>query len=503
MFPLLRKQVLFLSFLWLPFLLSASDYTVRIVGTAKGAEGREIVWKADADAFSGMSVELARCRIGEDGGFVLQTDLIGNELPTYLAIDYYSTGFFARAGKEYRMEMAPFDYHLDERCNAFIPSDDIPSLRYTLADATGRTDTTDLNVLVGRYSALYSRMVVPHLGQINIRKNTAPVEAFIRMADSLFAGVEDACFADYRRYTEASLKDFAGMLSRKELYREYIEDKAIDVSNPACVAFLKTYYTDYFKTGRFLPFVQVARIMNREDLTPAQRYGALVDSMGLDYSLRGERLREWVLIHACSEVMGEEALDKGKMLDMLRFLQRNTKFPTHAKAVANLLEAEETARIRPYFKGIVLTDSAENPLSVEELLEKDRFHYFVFVRAGYERCPSCVEESALLRKIWTAASPEVKDAVKIIFVNCDYPFAAYYHDAMHRHYPWPYLHFNGNIDWIRQIDAARFPAFLLVDDKGNVLNSSFNPPSRNIQAVFERMGKLKAGKAQAENGSTE
>lgn len=497
------KKACFWILSLLPLALSASDYTVRIEGTAKGAEGREIVWKADADAFSGLSVELDRCRIDDTGGFVLQTDLIGNVLPTYLVIDYYSTGFFARAGKEYRMEMASFDYHLDEKCNAFIPFDDIPSLRYTLADATGKSDTADLNALVGRYSALYRRMVVPNFEQINIRKNTAPVEAFIRMADSLFAGVEDAFFADYRRYTEAELKDFAGMLSRKELYHEYMEDKAVDVSNPACVAFLKTYYTDYFKTGRFLPFVQVARILNRKDFTPARRYAALADSMGLDYSLRGERLREWVLIHACSEVMGDEAIDKGKMLDMLRFLQGSTKFKEHAKAIVNMLRVDEEKRLRPYFKNICLKDSAENEVPVERLLEKDRFHYFVFVRAGYERCPSCAEEAAFLKKIWSGAKEQVRDAVKIIFVNCDYPFAAYYHDAMYRRYPWPYLHFNGNIEWIRQIDAARFPAFLLVDDKGNVLNSSFNAPSQNIQSVFERMAKLRAARIQAESGSTE
>lgn len=480
---------------------SASDYTVRISGTAKGAEGREIVWRADADPFSMRYVELDRCRIDENGAFVLQTDLVADVLPTYLVIDYYATVFFARAGSDYRLRMAPFDYHADETRNAFVPSDQLPSLQYVLLDEDGRPDTVGLNALLGRYSRLYDRMVARNFEQIGIRKDSRPVTRFIQVADSVFGDVDDAYFKAYRLYTEAALEEFSGLSSRKELYERYLKDRPLAEENPAWAAFVKSYYTDYFQTNRFLPFSQVARILNRKDLTAGERLACLADSMGLDYSLKGERLRERVLIGACAEVRGDERVDEENLLEMLRFLAVNTKFPGHAKALENLLRAVREAEERRYFTEVELADSAGNEIPVGNLLEKDKFHYFVFVRADYERCPSCREEADLLEKIWNAASEDVRRAVKIVFVNCDYPFAAYYHDFMRRRYPWPYLHFNGNIDWVRTVDAARFPAFVLVDDTGRVLDASFNAPGNGLPDAFEKMGRLRIRKERSRSGS--
>ena len=487
----------------LPLLAAASDYTVKIYGTAKGAEGREVVWRADADPFSMRYVELDRCRIDEDGRFELQTDEVRDILPTYLVIDYYSTGLFVQVGHAYRLQMADFNYHIDETCNAFIPSGQFPALQYVLCDTAGNPQKDGLNALIGQYSYWYSRMVEPNFERINIQGDTRPVSDFIRLADSLYGKLEDPYFKAYRDYTEADLKSFSGLASRKELYAQYIEGKPLNEHNPAQVAFLKSYYADYFQNNRFLPFAQVARILNREDFTDRQRLSCLADSMGLDYSLKSERLREWVLINACAEIWGDERIDAGKLQGMLQYLQQNTKFFTHAAALKNLMEAKEQADSRHYFTGIALLDSAGNTVMVDDLLEKDKFHYFVFVRAGYEQCPSCREEADFLNKLWQSAEAPVKAAVKIVFVNCDYPFAAYFHDAARRRYPWPYLHFNGNIDWIRTVDAARFPAFVLVDDKGNILDSGFNAPSKGLKARFEQMGRLKARKEQAESDPKE
>ncbi|MDE5544267.1 MAG: hypothetical protein K2I83_02515, partial [Bacteroidales bacterium] len=56
-------------------------YTARVAGLAKGAEGRCIVWYADADMISDGRVELDRAMIGEDGRFVLATDEVFEVLP--------------------------------------------------------------------------------------------------------------------------------------------------------------------------------------------------------------------------------------------------------------------------------------------------------------------------------------------------------------------------------------------------------------------------------------
>ncbi len=476
-----------------------SDYTVKISGIAKGAEGRDIVWRADADAFTPQYVELGRAKIDDSGCFTLTTDLVSGIMPTYLVIDYYSTGLFVEAGHEYRLQMADFDYFTDERINAFIVSDQLPSLRYVLLTSDGHLDTADRNSFLGRYSFLYSRMLQRDFEKINIRKDTRPVKAFMRLSDSLFADVRDTFFNAYRAYTEAGLKSFAGMASPKELYRDYIENRPVDANNPAQIEFLKNYYLDYFITNRFLPAGQIQRILKRNDISAQIRWEMLSDSMGLDYSLRGESLREWVLLYACFQVWDDEAWKGKNMREMLEYGGAHTKFARHAEAIAHFLEWKDQAEKRHYFTGVELCDTLQNCLPVDSLLEAGLFHYFVFVRADYARCPTCGEETNRLLTVWKGLSEKEKSAIKIIYVNCDYTYPRYYHDAMKHRYPWPYLHFNGQIDWIRTIDAARFPAYILVDDKGNVLNADFNAPSENIEKIFKQMATLKSRRDRQKN----
>ena len=64
------------------------DYSVMVVGLAKGAEGRKIRWKTDADPFSGAYQELDGTVVDSNGRFVLATADISSTRLTYFEIDY-------------------------------------------------------------------------------------------------------------------------------------------------------------------------------------------------------------------------------------------------------------------------------------------------------------------------------------------------------------------------------------------------------------------------------
>ena len=468
------------------------DYSVMIVGLAKGAEGRKVRWKADADPFSGACSVLDCAAVDSNGRFVLSTTGISSTRPTYLEIDYYSTSLFAEPGKVYRMEFADFDYHVDERMNAFVVADQFPELSYRAVDAQGKPDTTDLNYRLACYSGLYRGRLDWNLGRVQAEKDTVPVAAFIRLADSLFGHVKDTFFQAYRFYVEAGLKALSGGYSRRSLYHQCLENRPVDMENPAQMDFLDAYFKDYFQTNPFLPFDQLRRIVNRNDLSPVSRMKLLSDSLGLDYALRGEYLHDWVMVHALAEGLDNERLNGNHIHAILRAYQQDAKFPALSQAIDNLLAERAKRERRRYFENVVLRDTGGKEVLVDSLLGAGMFHYFVFVRADYSNCPSCSEEASLLKGIWSVVPDDVKNAVRIVFVNCDYDFGKYRRDAKAKEYPWPYLHFNRNIEWVRTIDAAHFPAYVLVDDKGNVLNSAFNAPSQNIEDVFRRMATLKA-----------
>lgn len=470
----------------------AVDYSVRIIGHAPGAEGREVVWKTDADDISHRFLLLDRARIDSNGKFELETDQFTGTRCTYLEIDYYSASLFVETGKTYRMEFSEFNYHLDDGMNAFVPSNNLPDLPYVLQDEQGQVDRNELNYWLGRYSYLYQRMMARHFEEVTVQGNVQPIVDFLAASQEEFGQVDHDFFQAYRKFNEAGLKDFGDLMTRRELFDAYIDSQAYDRFNPAQRDFYETFFAQYFQTNRFLPFDQFRRIINRPTYTTAQRREVLLDSMGLDYSLRNEKLREWVLVLGLTQEIHNDRLNTSNMIAMLKDISRSSKFKDIAQAAGNYVKAREEEWTRPYFKDIVLTDTAGKAIRVEDFLEKGKFHYFVFVRAAYANCQTCAEELHLLQKIWEEVGEQVKDAVNVVVIDCDYTHAQYYHDAVSRRYPWPYVHFNGNIDWIRKIDAARFPSFYLVDDKGNVLNSDFNAPSQNIADVFRRMATLKS-----------
>lgn len=464
-------------------------YTARIAGVAKGAEGRQIVWYADADMLSQERVELDRAVIGEDGRFVLATDEVFEVLPTYFVIDYYSCSLFVEAGKTYYLQMAEdFDYFIDEKINAFVPSNRLPELRYALTDAALGRDTTELNYRLGRYSYLYNRMLDSDFERIYLQKDTLPVLRFIKRAEEEFGADTSRYFNAYRAYTEALLADFSGLLSRKELFVRYVDGQVVDARNPAQVNFLCQFFGEYFTTNRFLPYNQVRRLVQDTALTAGMRIKALSDSMGLDYALRNEALREWVLLYALQQEWDGGRIDAREITHLMKYLSREAKFAAHRKMAERLLDERRERYVRPYFKGVKLTDEVGDTLVIDSLLERGKFHYFIFVRADYALCPDCVGELGRLEKIWNKAGEEVREAVKIFAINADNSRARYVHDARKRRLPWPYLHFNGNIDWIRRIDAGRFPAFFLVDDKGEVLDSHIAAPSSgSLETLFKKM----------------
>ena len=467
------------------------DFSARIIGTAKGAEGREILWRADADMLSGQYREIGRAKIDDSGRFVLKSREIGRILPTYLVIDYYSAALFAEPGKTYYLRMEDFDYHADERMNAFVASNRLPELRYRLFDAEGRPDTAGLNYLIGRYSYYYNRMLASGFEKVMLAGDTFPVHDFLHFSDSLFARVAHPYFQAYREYAEALLKDFSGMSSRRELFEQHLDGRVPDAGNPAQADFLRNYFTEYFRTNRFLPFSQARRIIQQENLPPGQRAKALSDSMGLDYALRNEVLREWVLVYALGQLWEEGSVEPSSVRALLEHLSANAKSDLNAASAKALVEARDRRFFRHYFSGIRLRGLQGEEFLVDSLLQAGKFHYFVFLRADYANCPACGEELHRLAQEWEKAGPEIKASVEVVLVNCDYEHARYVHHARAERYPWRYLHFNRNVEWIREIDASRFPSFFLVDDKGNVLDAEFNAPSQGIADVFAKMARLR------------
>ncbi|MEG1952402.1 MAG: hypothetical protein RR084_07495 [Bacteroidales bacterium] len=469
---------------------------VIIQGYVPHAEGRTLIWTIPSDLISNRPQEIGRVIIDSTGQFFLSSSLIKQTTPSYLAIDYYSTCLFVEPGTFYKLKFLDFDYHLDEKINAFIKSNLLPSLPFTFE----KEDSAELNGLLWKYTQAYNRAMEDGFEQVIVNGDTKAINQFLDDCKKDFDYSGHQYFLTYMRYSLAELISFANIKSKQAIFNEYIKDQPIHYQNPAQIDFLTSFFQAYFHSQSKISPTNLKKLLNKENIAPNLHLKQVLDTLGMDTLLRNEVLREWVFIHAVHEIYGRETEYKEESLKtLLTELKNTTKFPEHAQIIENILKNHQEEKEKLYFKGIPLLDINQKTILIDSLLELGKFHYFVFLRADHDLCPEGVRESALLRKVWkdllgkdSISKNQIEKSVKIIFIGCDYEFARFYHHAYQEKYPWPYLHFNQQIEWLRKIGAVHFPCFMLVDDQGHILEDNFQKPSQNIKATFIKMGKRNA-----------
>lgn len=473
------KKALLLLLLTSSFLVAFAQKNISIKGVALNGNGRKVELYRLADIISRHELLLDTSRIGDDNRFDLRC-WSNYPLLVTLQIENYSQSFYVEPGKDYEVVIPSFDWNIDESRNVFLDPVTLPIL-FTNAKAD------DINILIDSIDRVIALFIEDNYFYFDQKFKPSP-----RYFDSLVAYVNRRCpdgdndFVNrYKYYQLAETKYALKFASRSKMINTYIKGQPILYYDENYMSLFSTLYANSISKGlKGIPVHRLAHWVYNLDLD------TYIDSIGIDPLLRHEQIRELAALQALQEsYYNFRYYDASMVVKMIQKLAQRTKFPENRTIANNILEAlndKKNIEEKGLSLDFSLIDVDKNPVSLDSL--KGRWLYLAFVRVSDPFSVSELETMAHFR------NPD--DSVIFITIDCDREFQKMFHFLKNsRHgakYDWPFLHFNGNFDLLRQFGVTSYPWFVLITPSGELLYDITPAPSSGflISPPWRKKGQL-------------
>ncbi len=415
----------------------------------KNAQGKKVSLFIVDDFISQREVKIAETIVDTNDSFVF--DIVVNQVKlAVLCIDYSRAEFFLEPGKNCNLEFMNYPDNIDDGRNPFF--DSRLDLKYHLSDG----DTHSLNYLINELNFILDTFSYNNFNDIYHNKNYKSIDNIRSFLDEKYGSLENNYFLNYKKYRIAEFDELIKNKSRQKIYNEYFYEKPILANNIAYMAFLESFYDNYFPIGvkyNYLVFV--------EQLNKGNNLDGILDSLGRDTMLRNEVFRELVFLIGMKTMLNNELIDNPvAIIHLLEQLSTQTKFSENKKIAENIIavyQSQQTSKLID-FSWIDLDSAVYTKQNYT-----NKYLYILFVKTNCNTCPA---EFNVLKKII-----DKTDTAKIDFVilNTDYQFAKYYHHAQNFKHVFKYYYYNGNVEWLEQMGIITFPNAILITPDSSVL----------------------------------
>ena len=242
----------FLLFLF-PFLPFAQS--VKITGTAPGAEGKKIEVITSADLLTGLEKTLAETTVDSASSFILLVNT-DKTISIFLNIDFHRGELFIEPGRLYNVSIAPLDYNDIQEINPF---EEAQSLEITLQ---GRKPD-DLNTLIQDFNTEYNKFVLDNFNYLYRNKDKARLDTFRIQMVRKFPDVKKSYFSDYMKYKLGSLEQVANVMGKSVMVQKYFSGSSILYDNVEYMDFFREFFSKYITTtSRPLKFLNYSGMLN-------------------------------------------------------------------------------------------------------------------------------------------------------------------------------------------------------------------------------------------------
>lgn len=451
-----RTFVLFLA-VFAASALFAQKENVTVRGEARNGEGKIIQLYRYADAISMGEQLLATDTIGSDRKFELNA-FFNYPALVFVQIENYSQSFYIEPSRTYDIVIDEFDWNIDEKKNVFLAPEALPVEFLKLP-------ANDINYSINKFDSVASVLLVQNKHRLDRRYRASRkfVDTLIMEIEKAVPETENVYFNRYREYKLAEIRFAFGFESRKKMVEKYISQKPVLYYDDNYMSLFNNIYSHVISKG--MKKVPVERLSDWIDNLDVYTY---LDSIGTNEILRNEQVRELATIIALKESYYDFRNYNSKMVvEMLRRVVSNTKFPEHKLIAENLIKSFEkaqnadTSRVK-----MVLPDVDKKMVSLDSF--RGKWVYMAFVRVGEPGSLSEIETMAHFYDTITKTCD-----MDFVTISCDREFQKFYHFLRNskngeKYTRWTWLHFNNNFEMLRQFSVYTYPRFVLIDPEGKV-----------------------------------
>jgi thiol-disulfide isomerase/thioredoxin len=460
----MKRLLTFILFIF-PFLLFAQ--TVKITGTAPGAEGRKIEVITSADLMTGLEKTIAQAFVDSTASFtlVLNTD---KTISAFLSIDFHRGELFIEPGGLYTLAIAPLDYNEIQEINPFEESQ---SLEITLQGSK----PDDLNILIQSFNTDYNKFVLDNFNYLYREKDKARLDTFRVQMMRKFPDVKKSYFSDYVKYKLGSLEQVANVMGKSPMVQKYFSSSPILYDNVEYMDFFREFFSKYMTTtSRPLKFLNYQGMLNGPG-----SYPVLMKAMEADTLLRKPQLRELVLLRGLMEMYDDPLYKQENIQSTLASVAKDSKFAENRLIAEDLIKYLTRLRHGSEAPGFTLQDRSHKNISLKDFKGKP-----VLIGFWTTYCQSCLSEMESLKPIYD----KYHDRVAFVSISADKEFLKMnYFLNLKKDFTWTFLHLGSDIELLRDYDVRSFPLFVLIDSQGKIVKYPADMPDNGLESSLERL----------------
>jgi len=461
------KRFIFLFLLFHVKLLYASDFQVEINGNFPGAEGQMIRLMEYSDMISYREKEIAYAIADEEGNFRITFTCFAPQY-VFFRVDYAKMGMFVEPGITYSLEFDPVNFsQLDDTRN--------PWLNPWYFNFVISEPKQELNYFINELEELFFDFLEENFAAIHISRNRSLFDSFKKQTDSIFQHVNNEYFRDYYEYKFAFYYRLANIERFDRQMNNLIVNRPVLYNNTQYMNFFNRVFDTYIFAG--------SRSVSIQDLTytvnKLNSYHALMDSLGKDTILRNEVLRELVLLKALQDMHGNFDFRQENVENILNYIQTNSKFREHRQIAGNILHSKNHLSAGSRTPEFTIYDQEDNVVSIPGDFEGK----FIYLGFWATWCETCLLEMIALQELYETYNEN------FVFVNISTDrHRNFYQSYIDAHKPpWHSFHFDRDFRLIDAYQIRTLPTFVLIDEKGNIIQYPASKPSDNLKVRFDRL----------------
>ncbi|MCD4697091.1 MAG: TlpA family protein disulfide reductase [Bacteroidales bacterium] len=457
------KNILTLIVFFSHLLLFSSE-TTTISGYLPGAENYEIRLHTYDDYISYKNVILDRSQIDSLGYFTLRATINETSL-AFLEIEFYTTSLFISPGKSYQLIFDSIHPALEYR--PYYKKEYLP---FTI----NSEPEPKLNNLIGEFDIHFNEFINSTYNKTRMVRNIAPINNFKSFIDSAYKNSDHSYFKAYRDYKIAYLILTIAPTKKPMIFKTYLQGQPILYNNPEYMNFFNGFFGDHVSSNnRFITQSDLEYTINS-----LVSLHALMDTLGKDTLLRNEKLRELVAIKTLKELNGNKYFYTEAILQIIKQVSTYSKFGFHQNIAENLISEMNKLKkgaFAPYFN---LPGLDGNKHDLSSFFGKPTYIGFMTTwsyasLAEYDLFDSLV-------KVYG-------NRINFITISLDKDLKVIRRFKDEKKYRWDFLYNGNQYDLLKDYEIKTFPAFILLDEHGKIIQYPAYKPSEIITSEFDKI----------------
>jgi len=447
------------SFFWLIifiFSFVGQIMALPVVINGKSAAGDAFVFRlyVQEDPISGLEVLADQSHPDQEGNFMLGFESREIQEVT-IKVGLQSMRFFVQPGKTYELN---FNEITLEDQNVFLPQS---PLRVVF-------ENEDLlNMVIDGFEFAYQDFIQNQfLDLVKYRD----IKIYRHFEESVYNklgetplddSIQKAFFTNYIEYRLADIRLSARLGDRDSLGIEMIDQRSIQLNNPAYAQFFMKYFDQYFleyNRGELYTSLQ-------KSLNISASSSVILDKMGQNPVLRREQIRELVFIYGLKQIYYKRQIKKESINKILEDLSKNSKFKLNRLLAANTYKTLITFQSGYPVPAFTLINQNGKKKNMDSY--KGKYTYLMFVSPD---CETCETDIRLLKTL----KDEYQELLQIVCIYAGFDADKAKQWVKKQNANWDFLWFNDDFSLLNDYKVNNFPKYILLDQQGNLLH--YFPP---------------------------